>query len=68
MGTIWNLIKAVVLTRKVPKDKLTSLIDEMDADRDGYISVKEVLGYISGLVSIYGGHERSLPLRRWHVP
>lgn len=57
MGTIWNLIKAVVMSRKVPKEKLVQLIDEMDSDRDGYITVKEVLGYISGLVSIYGGHE-----------
>lgn len=54
MGAIWNLVKAIVLAKRIPKQKLIELLDAMDADRDGYISVKEAVTYVSGIYTVYG--------------
>lgn len=54
MGAIWNLIKAIVLAKRIPKQKLIELLDSMDADRDGYITVKEAVTYVSSIYAIYG--------------
>lgn len=38
-----NMFSRAIWKLEVPKDRLVSLIDRMDADEDGYISFREVI-------------------------
>lgn len=41
-----TFIRKRILNMKVPKGELIAMIDKLDADRDGAISVKELLAAI----------------------
>lgn len=53
MGVFWTIVKNLILTRKISKDVITRVIDEMDTDRDGYVSTKEVLTWIGHAIAIW---------------
>ncbi len=54
-GNIWKL--------EVPKDRLVSLIDAMDADEDGFVS----FGEVRDLLKEYGGKlKRSMRFAKKH--
>ncbi len=46
----WNWLKKSILPwlydAKISKQSLIKLIESLDTDKNGYISVKEVIGYI----------------------
>lgn len=47
MGTMMTILRNLTLSRKIRKDILMAMIDGMDADGDGYISVREALNRIA---------------------
>lgn len=53
MGVFWTIVKNLILTRKISKDVIARVLDEMDADRDGYVSTKELLNWIGHAISIW---------------
>lgn len=53
MGVFWTIVRNLILTRKISKDTIIKVIDEMDADRDGYVSTKELLNWLGHAISIW---------------
>lgn len=53
MGVFLTIMKNLILTRKISKDVIINVLNEMDDDRDGYVSTKEVITWIGHAIAIW---------------
>lgn len=54
MGTLTTITKNLILSRRIPKDEFIAYIESMDADKDGYITVRELLDRVCYSLRYYG--------------
>lgn len=57
MRAMLTIMRNLILSRRVRKSALVAWIDATDADRDGYISVKEALDSMASAIRRFGEDE-----------
>lgn len=70
-----TILKNLVLSRRIRKDIVLAMVDGMDTDGDGYISVREALNRIAQVIRDFSKEyerwqrtdvlTRTIPVRRW---
>lgn len=54
MTMIGTLLKNLILSRRIPKNEFIAYIESMDADKDGFVTVRELLDRICYSLRYYG--------------